>query len=279
MDRRESNRARLQEHLDAHGDLAPPWERFPDYEHHTIGWRMGHGETWLGMWSVFLDQLAPDLETRIAYLRRHAPAPFTWADSVHRVLHPEDNEEDDDDSDDDDSTVATERRAALLSQGLIASDVAFTTWIAQQEGVRWPWERHETPEDAARYDTRELWFWSRQIATLRSAKDWTMSPAPEAWQSCVRAVESGDAGPIDPVQGLLSLALMLSAGEVTAPWQLGLSPADFVDSFEMDMSYADAFRLWGMSAFDDAPQLRRYLDTTRVPPVWEPWIAEHFPLD
>ena len=57
MDWKDSCRSRLREHLDPHGDLAPPWERFPHYERYTIGWRMGSGEDWLGLWSVFLEHM------------------------------------------------------------------------------------------------------------------------------------------------------------------------------------------------------------------------------
>lgn len=287
---KESCRSRLREHLDADGDLAPPWERFPDYERYSLGWRMGAGEDWLGLWSVFLERLAPDLETRIAYLRRHPPAPINWADAVYTVLHPsgrgggesdEGDEKDEDDegdaSDEDDPTAAAERRAALLEQGLIASDIAFTTWLRQQSDLRWPWERGVTPEDAARYDTRTFWFWSRRVDELRrGGSGWAPPAVPESWRACARALETGDAGPVDPRLGLLSLARQLCAGRVKAPWEIGLSLEDFADSFDDDMGYVDAFRLWGMSAFDDAEQLRRYLDATRAPPAWEAWAAEQF---
>ncbi|AUX34531.1 MULTISPECIES: hypothetical protein [Sorangium] len=286
MSWKESCRTRLREHLDARGDLAPPWARFPDYERHTLGWRMGAGEDWMGMWSVFLEQLAPDPETRIAYLRRHPPAPVSWADVVHEVLFPaersdDDSDEDDSDegdSDEDDPTAAAQRRSALLEQGLIASDVAFATWLGQQTGVSWPWARCPAPEDAARYNTRELWFWSRQVAELRRGSEWTPPGVPESWRACAQALETGDVGTIEPRRGLLSLARLLCAGQVQAPWQLGLSLADFADSFDDDMGYVDAFRLWGMSAFDDALQLRRYLEATRMPPGWRDWVAEQFPV-
>src|SRR5690606_25733592 len=94
--------ARLPEHLDDHGDLAPPWARFPTYERHTLGWRMGAGEDWLGLWHVFLERLEPAFEVRLAYLRRHPAAPVSWASSVYGVLYPEARGEDDDDDDDDD---------------------------------------------------------------------------------------------------------------------------------------------------------------------------------
>jgi hypothetical protein len=76
--------------------------------------------------------------------------------------------------------------------------------------------------------------------------------------------------------GLLSLAQMLSAGRVVPPWQLGLSPADFADTFDDDMGFVDAFRLWGMHAFDDREQLQRYLAPTGVPAEWDGWAEERF---
>ncbi|HTN89704.1 MAG TPA: hypothetical protein VL242_38780, partial [Sorangium sp.] len=87
------------------------------------------------------------------------------------------------------------------------------------------------------------------------------------------------AGSVDPRQGLLTLARLLCAGDVKAPWQLGLALADFADSYDDDMGYVDAFRLWGMSAFDDAHQLRRYLEATRAPSDWEAWVADQLPVD
>jgi hypothetical protein len=47
-----------------------------------------------------------------------------------------------------------------------------------------------------------------------------------------------------------------SAGRVTPPGQLGGTLEDFADSFENDMGYVDAFRLRGMSPFDDREHLR-----------------------
>ncbi|HEU4532764.1 MAG TPA: BON domain-containing protein, partial [Polyangiaceae bacterium] len=274
---KENARARLPEHLDARGDLAPPWARFPDYERYTIGWRMGTGEDWLGLWHVFLEQLGPEHEARLAYLRRHPPAPVTWANAVYGVLYPA-RDDDDDDDDDDGAAEATRRRDELLAQGLIASDVAFRTWLAQQPGVRWPWESDDDPATVARYDTRRFWFWSRQVAELRRGLGWTPPAVPPGWQACADALARGETGPVDPRQGLLTLAQMLCAGRVQAPWQLGLSPADFADSFEDDMGYADAFRLWGMSAFDDEAQRERYLETAPVPPAWAAWVAEHLAI-
>jgi hypothetical protein len=85
---RQSYLDRLPGYLDENGDLPPPWERLPTFEFHTMGWRMGKGEDWLRLWTVFLEQLGPELEPRLAYLKRHPPAPIIWASSVYHVLYP-----------------------------------------------------------------------------------------------------------------------------------------------------------------------------------------------
>jgi hypothetical protein len=35
------------------------------------------------------------------------------------------------------------------------------------------------------------------------------------------------------------------------------------------MGYVDAFRLWGMSVFDDREHLQRYVVATRMPESWQ----------
>jgi hypothetical protein len=261
----------LPRELDENGDLAPPWERFPTYERYTIGWRMGAGEDWLAMWHIFLEQLASDFDTRLNYLKRHPAAPVTWADCAYQVLYPGPEE-----ADEDDEEVIGQRRRVLLEQGVIASAVAFSTWLGQQGEPFWPWTICDTPESAARLRTRELWFWSRQIAALRRDNELVLPEIPAKWQPCLPALSAGIVPTLDLRQGLLSLAQMLSAGNVVPPWWLGLELRDFEDSFEDNMGYVDAFRLWGMSVFDDSEQLQRYLDETKIPKSWKPWVAEHF---
>ena len=270
MDWKEFYRTRLPQHLDEIGDLAPPWEEFPTYERCEIGWRMGAGEDWLSYWHVFLESLAPVFEVRLEYLKRHPPAPIPWANAVYGVLHPSAEDEEDEDG------AAAQRRTELLEAGLIASDIAYTTWQSQQQGVRWPWETSETPQAAARYRTRELWFWSRQVAALRNDPAWSPHQVPDAWEPCVSPLHTGRVSSLDPRRGLLSLAQTLSAGHVTPPWQLGLTPNDFQDSFDDDMGYVDAFRLWGMSCLDDREQLQRYLESTQMPKNWEAWVMERY---
>jgi hypothetical protein len=272
MDAQQFYRARLAEHLDENGDLSPPWERFPNYERYTIGWRMGAGEDWLCYWHVFLDTLAPVFEVRLAYLRRHPPAPVSWADHVYGMLHPSENNADDE-------AVEARQRAELLRLGLIVSDAAYPVWLRQQQGVRWPWEYAESPETAARYWTREFWFWSRQVTGFRDTADWTPPRVPESWGSCAEPLETGAVRTPDLRRGLLTLAQVLAAGRVVPPWEFGLGIDAFADSFEMDMGYADAIRLWGMSAFDDREHLQRYLGDGDLPASWRVWVSEQFHFD
>lgn len=273
----------LAEHLDTQGDLAPPWEKFPHYERHTIGWRMGTGESWLMFFNVFLDKLPKDYETRLAFLRRHAKAPYTWSDWVHDTLYPDGSKDDitADDFDGDDIDQFEQRRkesrcTELVDLGLVGTDVAYFNWRNKQTSLQWPWEDSETPADAARYNTRELWYWSRWVDELRTQGGLPAFDAPAEWREIVEIIRTGKTVDIVPKEGLVSLARCLAAGNVIAPWQIGLSPNDFDDSFEMDMGYVDAFRLWGMSIFDDPPMIDRYAKSTQMPGNWRTWIDEQF---
>ena len=272
-------RDRLPNHLDEMGDLPPPWEKFPHFEHNSMGWRMGDGEDWLRLWHLFLEQLGPGFEVRLAYLRRHPPAPVVWAASVYHALYSQSGREPKPEDDDVAEALVAERRDSLLKQGLLASDIAYPTWLRQQRGIVWPWAYERTARKTARHYRRELWFWSRQIAGLREGPSWAPPKVPVGWRSCASALETGKVGRLDLRQGLISLAQMLSAGRVQPPWQLGLELSDFADSFENDMGYVDAFRLWGQSVFDDLQQLRLYLDATQVTPDWEAWAQDQFLFD
>lgn len=256
----------LDEQLDAHGDIAPPWAKFPDYERYTIGWRMGSGESWLCFVSVFLDRMGDQPGVREAYLRRHPPAPYTWANWVQSVL----GERDEDDDDDDDDTDAL---VDLEARGLIAVDAAFRCWCGQNPGPNWPWQWSAKLLDAARYRTRELSFWSRQL-TLAAPPN-LPTELPRGWDP-VLDVLRGAKPEVDLAHGLVSLATFLARGWPPAPWACGLELSSFEDSFELDMGYADAFSLWLGSAFDDRPTLTRYLATQAEPPEpWREWLAVH----
>jgi hypothetical protein len=269
MDWKTYCRTQLPKFLDRKGDLTPPWERFPTYEQYSMGWRMGFGEDWMGMWHVFLEDFTPSLESKRAYLYRHPPAPIPWANTLYRILYPSP-----DDQKPSSREVTEEHRALLLQDGLIKTDVAYSTWLSQQQGVDWPWENDQTPEDAARWRTRSFWFWSRQVAELRNNPAWQPPVPPENWQSCTNSFHSGKIPHLDTSKGLLTLAQMFSAGRVIPPWQLGLTLSNFEDSFDDDMGYVDAFRLWGITALDDREQLEIYLTVNNAPEEWENWAQE-----
>ncbi|HET9955983.1 MAG TPA: hypothetical protein VFQ61_15855 [Polyangiaceae bacterium] len=268
----DSCRQRLASHLDENGDLEPPWARFPDYERYCMGWRMGSGEDWLGLWHVFVEQLPRDEASRLAYLRRHPPAPINWADHVENVLRlsPLDDADEDEEPPDEPTPARLEELEQL---GLIGSDVAFKTWLERQRSeISWPWRHSETPETAARYSTRPLWFWSRQIAQLRPTL--ALPELPPAWRICEQPLLTGSLASIDPNRGLQSLALLSCAGNVRPPWQFGLSLSDFRDSFDDDMPYVDAFRLWAISCMDDIAQLTQLCEQLDAPPAWKSWLLE-----
>jgi hypothetical protein len=274
-------RKHLPEHLDAVGDLAPPWEEFPTYERHTIGWRMGSGESWLGFFDLFSESLPKDFETRLAYLQRHAKAPHTWSDWVYDILYPDNvaEEFEDDDEGEKERAQKNERRTKLIEMGLVAEDIAYFTWRKKQTSVHWPWEDNETPVDAGRYWTRDIWFWSRHLQELRNKGELPSFDAPAAWREIAQIIRDGKAPSINPNEGLLSLVQTLAAGEMVAPWQIGLSTSDFKDSFELDMGYADAYRLWCMSVFDDWPTIDRFLTDTGAPDTWREWMLTEIFLD
>jgi hypothetical protein len=141
-----------------------------------------------------------------------------------------------------------------------------------------PWEEFPTYERYTmgwRMGTGEDYFcdWHTFIEKLPS--DFKIEYVSSEWESVESQLLTGHLGDIDPTDGLLTLARMLCAGLVQPPWELDLSPDNFTDSFEMDMGYTDAFRLWIMSAFDDDLLLREMLHKTGIPANWADWVKEH----
>ena len=120
-------------------DLPPPWAKHPEIPSGSIGWRMGYGEGWMIRWGEWLASQPKDRAWREAYLRRHAPAPRTWAQTVAYVLEPDRNDDDEDD-DYDDGDDESEEHEALVAAGLVGDDVAMGAWEATQgEAPEAPW--------------------------------------------------------------------------------------------------------------------------------------------
>lgn len=254
-------------------EMVPPWEEFPTYELYSMGWRMGSGENYNDEWIDFLQKLPDDYDTRTSYLSRHRPAPINWADLVLCVLYPEKKWDKNSDS-------YEAEKLRLLEQGLIAHDAAYHTWLGQQSEITWPWTLicGDTPEDSARNEPREFWFFSRQYSAIKSGINLNTINIPPNWESVKSQLLTGILGKIDPAKGLLTLAQMLCVGEVQPPWLLGLQPNDLISSSKMDMGYTDAFRLWIMYAFDDDLLLSQMVSETRVPADWLTWIDENITI-
>lgn len=250
-------------------ELPPPWEAFPTYERHTIGWRMGPGEAYLVDWRKTIEALPRDYDVRLAYLRRFRPAPLNWCDELLSLLY---------------SSTGLDLKLGcssaeidrLLKLQLVEPDAAYRTWHSKQVGITWPWLMPvgDTPEEAARYRTREFWFFSRHLLEVRQSENVAINEIPSDWRSVESQLQTGQLGEIDSKNGLLTLAQMFCAGDVQPPWVLDLSISSFSDSFGMDMGYCDAFRLWIMCAFDDDKLLQKILNETSMPGEWADWIDE-----
>lgn len=250
-------------------DMLPPWEQFPTYQRYTIGWRMGTGEDYLHNWYAFIEKLPNEYGTRLNYLKRHRPAPLSWGNMILAVLYPATKS---------DQAVgcSQEDTRKLIELGLVEHDVAYHTWLNKQTEIVWPWSwlGSNDPQKAARYRTREFWFFSRQLNTKREMDNLQLDRIPKPWQRCETQLLTGHLGDIDLKQGLFTLSQMFCAGFVKPPWDFGLSLDDFTDSFAMDMGYTDAFRLWIMSAFDDDLLLREMLASTQVSGDWADWVYQ-----
>ena len=261
----------LEEKLDANGDLAPPWVMFPTYERYTIGWRMGSGESWLSYVHAFLQhELGPEPEARRAWLQRHRPAPFTWANWVLHVIGQDVDE------------IDQACLDALVVEGLIAPDAGYRCYLDETDRSP-PWTWDGPPIEAARYGTRVLAFWCRSWHEGESgATAPTGAEVPEPWAEFVAILTRAREPALRPDDGLESLAQALAAGSPPAPWCLGLDVSSFADTYDDDMGYADAFRLWLSCAFDDRPSFEIYAATQPAPPdPWRAWLRGelHLPGD
>lgn len=265
------------EELDEHGDLAPPWARYPDIPNGSIGWRMGGGEGWLMMWWEWMKRQPVDRPQRLAYLQRHPPAPRSWEDSVLWVVDPSlSDEEDEDDGDD----ALDERRRALLHEleqaGAIGDDVAIVAWLARNDPPEPPWATERSLESAVRYDARALGFLARWAQGRReegTLAAW-LRAAPEpsgAWLAFRDALATGQPPTTLPADCRQQLAILLAAaGEPPPPWTRGEPPEAIEQRFEDDTTYAGAWAEWAMESFDDPTTWMGYLRRhPAAPPQWD----------
>ena len=249
-------------------EVCPSWEEFPTYEQSSMGWRMGSGECYRYRWYDFLETLPKDYSTRLAYLQRHQPAPINWCRSASSVLFPDIEPEEEYEYD-----CSKAEQAKLLELGVIKYDAAYQTWLQQQTEIVWPWSYGDSPEEAVRYRARDFEFFSRHFNEFRIQLNVKLPSVPRKWKAIKTQFLTATLGKVDPSKGLLTLAQMLCAGDIRSPWQLGLPLSDFKDSFEDDMGYSDAFRLWMMSLDDDQRFLKLF-PKDKVPEEWLPWLDE-----
>lgn len=280
---------------DADDDLPPPWAKHPEIPSGSIGWRMGYGESWLTQWHDWLAKQPKDRPTRLAYLRRHPPAPRTWSRTVARVLEPHDREGDADDEDEDvdvdepepdDYAAANEALAQrLAAEGLVGDDVAMGAWEAlwgEAPAAPWAasWHRGELGS-MARYGGRELTFWARWCARRRDdgrLAAWLRSvPAPTpAWEPLRDAARDGTVPRgWQPASAWERAAVLVAAhAEAPPPWTLGEAPASLREDYADDSSYADAWCAWVYDSLDDRTSWRAYLERHGgVPAEWHDAIA------
>ena len=266
----------LAENLDAHGDLAPPWARYPEIPAGSIGWRMGGGEGWLVAWHRWVPTLPADPETRLAYLGRHPPAPRTWLRSASWVLDPTLR-----DADEESGEAAARRESAaatLEREGLVADDAGILAWLARNESPEPPWVAHRSPAEAVRYGARELGFFVRWAAGSRRdgrLEAWLagVGPAPPAWGAFVDALRGGVVPSPLPDEPREQLAVLLAAtgGRPPLPWTRDESPSAMEEQFEEPTTHAGAWAEWAMEAFDEPSTFAAYLEGG--PPLPEAWRA------
>ncbi|MEM7036347.1 MAG: hypothetical protein AAF570_05145 [Bacteroidota bacterium] len=266
--------------------MQPPWEKYPNYERYTIGWRMGSGEQYRYDWADFLKTVPADFEARLEYLRQYRPAPINWWENVRYVLDPTSDDIEHDEEDPEWEEKEKAEIGKLLELGVIAYDAAYRTWLGQQTAFKPPWlhVRGSAPGESMRYYTRDFWFISRHAHQLRAENklDQVIQSSggvvPDVWKPILSPLRTGKVGDLDLSQGLHSFAIMLFAGDIRAPWSLGLSPDDFKDSFELDMGYSDAFRLWVMSAFDDDQLFWQMFPEGEIPADWKAFVKDQLLL-
>ncbi len=274
--------------LDVHGDLAPPWARYPEIPNGSIGWRMGGGEGWLMMWWQWLARLPTDRAVRLAYLRRHPPAPRSWTRSAMSVIDPDFEDDFEDEGDDEVADALDERRRSLRSEleqaGVLVDDAAIGAWLLRNDPPRAPWVGEGSVAGAVRYGARALNFFVRWAVARRAEgrlASWleAVPPPPRGWRAVHDALASGRAPAALPRDAREQLAILLAAqGDPPPPWTRGEPPAAIEQQFEEDTTYAGAWSEWATDSFDDASSWTAYLGRcVAAPPEWDQVIRAELP--
>lgn len=254
-------------------ELEPPWAKYPEIIHGSIGWRMGGGEHYAMRWGDFVRSRLSDEAAFVGYLKRHPAAPRTWRDALVSWFAK-------DDEDDDYETVSPRRialRARVADEGLIGDDVAYPVFVrnaVRAGGVAAPWTVHDAePRNAFRYGARELGWWARWL--VEDCRDraawWGAQPSPPAgWATIAAAVRAGIVEP--PWRSLDGgaerlIPLLAVHGTLPPPW-LGSHPPIVGIDWNDDPDDRDRWAWWAFETFEDAASWHRYLDRWPPPPPW-----------
>ena len=62
--------------LTSQGDLLPPWQKYPEIQAGSIGWRMGYGEAYMIAWDKWAS--LRNQEQLLEYFKNYLPIPMDW---------------------------------------------------------------------------------------------------------------------------------------------------------------------------------------------------------
>lgn len=74
-----------QKYINQFGEVPPHWVLWPKSHPYSIQWRQGSGETYVDVFSKWLEAYLPTQESRIAYFKKHTPPP-RWLELVIECL-------------------------------------------------------------------------------------------------------------------------------------------------------------------------------------------------
>jgi len=267
-DREEREKRQLDKLRNEHGELTPPWAQFPDYSLRTIGWRMGIGEQWQSLFFTFLRELDPSYEVRLSYLRRYPPAPINQAGRVYHILHGNDSKRID-------LAIVAQRQQEMLELGVIQHDVAYHTWLANQQTPYRPWLKRPrlTPEKSVQVRMREMWFWSRWLNEQRELDD-ELPDFPEAWQALEQPLREQHIARPATNEPYLWMAQMMAAGRVLAPWEAMPESTPPTERGKCEGSYPALFASWCLACFDDRQSVDGMLRETSPNEEWMAWVEQ-----
>ena len=80
-----SIKSQVKKSIEKHGDVPPPWVFRPNSHPYSIGWRMGAGETYIMVYSSWLNENCTSKEELIKFFKKY-PAPPRWLGNVANTI-------------------------------------------------------------------------------------------------------------------------------------------------------------------------------------------------